>query len=163
MKWARSRAANTSSHNTRSPAELAYMFTGTTPSAELLAQADAGQLDSPRTPGHHCRTAAWPPQRARHPAALLQGLAQLRSNARHSAQRVRLCCSRAGHGARNPSVHPAGGAHRSRWAEGAAHGVLHDAFAGPFVVSTVCRLPARTTPRSSAPRAEASACSRRLR
>jgi len=27
--------------------ELAYMFTGTTPSADLLAQADAGQLDSP--------------------------------------------------------------------------------------------------------------------
>lgn len=27
--------------------ELAYMFTGTTPSAELLAQADAGQLDTP--------------------------------------------------------------------------------------------------------------------
>jgi len=27
--------------------ELAYMFTGTTPSADLLAQADAGELDSP--------------------------------------------------------------------------------------------------------------------
>ena len=27
--------------------ELAYMYTGTTPSTELLAQADAGQLDSP--------------------------------------------------------------------------------------------------------------------
>lgn len=27
--------------------ELAYMFTGTTPSTELLAQADAGQLDTP--------------------------------------------------------------------------------------------------------------------